>query len=63
MNGAAVTHGRDTAIYQELVVINNRIQDWAKANDNDFHNDVMKDKVRMAQELLEEVAEELNTPL
>lgn len=57
------SHGRDTAIYQELVRIKVEVFDWLMRNADEFYNDEMKAKAKVIWEMLDDLTDELNVPL
>lgn len=61
-DGNPAEHGRDTAIFQELQPIRAAFRKWFTANRADFLNDEMYKATRI-EALLDEISDELNTPL
>jgi hypothetical protein len=57
------SHGRDTAIYQELVPINQKYSQWLERNANEFWNDEMFSKAQKIRDMLDDLADEFNQPL
>ena len=60
--GNVPSHGRDTAVYQELVELRKKVQEYLHRNRNDFYNEEMRATIRAVIELMDQVAEELNQP-
>jgi hypothetical protein len=56
-------HGRDTAIYQELIVVQTKYEKWLNDNWKDLFNDEMVAKANLIKYMLEELSDELKQPL
>ena len=56
-------HGRDTAIYQELLPVAAAFDKWLAANQNEFWCPEDKEKADTIERLFDELKESLNTPL
>jgi hypothetical protein len=57
------THGRDTAIYQELQPIIRKYEEWLRVNKDELFNEEMQQKANTIRLLLAEINDEVNTPL
>jgi hypothetical protein len=62
-DGDAITHGRDSAMYQELCPIKEKFDKWAEAFGKEFFSVTMEQDVANVGILLEHIAHELNQPL
>ncbi len=61
--GDAPSHGRDTAIYQELLDVRAKYAKWLHENRKDMPNKEMEEKAEQIEEMLDDISRELNTPL
>ena len=62
-DGNPPEHGRDTAVYQELQVVRNKLDSWLARNKSDLPNEELADKAQQAVDLLHEISDELDAPL
>ena len=57
--GNLAENGRDTAIYQELCELRERVHKWRKSNANDFANDEQSAKADRIIGLMDELSDDL----
>lgn len=57
--GNIPANGHDTAVYQELRELENRVRKWRASNKNDFANDDQSAKADKIIDLMDELAAEL----
>jgi hypothetical protein len=57
------THGRDTAVYQELQPVRELYRLWLSRNRGDLFNDELEAMAQEVEDILLKISDELNTPL
>lgn len=62
-DGDAPSHGRDTAIYQELLAIRIQYEKWLHDNRKDMLDEEMVDTAESIEALLYDISRELKSPL